>query len=121
MEARLAGSKMGATRSGGFLRYFKLECSFPISTLNGHVVADVNHEPMFNNLDGTCVSDNLKLGSSTGYGGLNNHDGDSNGPLKYLKAQCPLPIYIFSGDGVADVSHIPVISTIDGACENLSL
>ena len=23
--------------------------------------------------------------------------------------------------GVADVSHIPVISTIDGSCENLSL
>ena len=24
-------------------------------------------------------------------------------------------------DGVADVNHIPVISTIDGDCENLSL
>ena len=40
---------------------------------------------------------------------------------KYLKAQCPLPISIVSSDGVADVNHIPVISTIDGSCENLSL
>ena len=41
--------------------------------------------------------------------------------LKYLKTQWPLPIFIVSGDGVADVNHIPVISTIDGSCENLSL
>ena len=39
----------------------------------------------------------------------------------YLNAQWPLPISIVSGDGVADVSHIPVISTIDGGYENLSL
>ena len=39
----------------------------------------------------------------------------------YLKPQCLLPISIISGDGVADVSHVPVISTIDGACGNLSL
>ena len=41
--------------------------------------------------------------------------------LKYLKAQCPLPISVVSSDGVADVRHIPVISTIDGGCENLIL
>ena len=40
---------------------------------------------------------------------------------KYLKAQCPLPISIVSNDGVADMNHVPVISTIDGSCENLSL
>ena len=38
-----------------------------------------------------------------------------------MKAQCPLPISIVSSDGVADVNHIPVISTIDGSYENLSL
>ena len=40
---------------------------------------------------------------------------------KYLKAQYSCPISIVSSDGVADVNHIPVISTIDGSCENLSL
>ena len=39
---------------------------------------------------------------------------------KYLKTQWPLPIFIVSGDGVADVNHIPVISTIDDSCENLA-
>ena len=38
-----------------------------------------------------------------------------------MNARCPLPISIVSGDGVADVRHIPVISTVDGGCENLSL
>ena len=38
-----------------------------------------------------------------------------------LKAQCPLSISIVISDGVADVNHIPVISTIDGGYENLSL
>ena len=38
-----------------------------------------------------------------------------------MKARCPLPISIVSGDGVADVRHIPVISTTDGSYENLSL
>ena len=38
-----------------------------------------------------------------------------------MKAQCPLSVSIFISDGVADVNHIPVISTIDGSCENLSL
>ena len=45
----------------------------------------------------------------------------SDGFPKYLKAQCPLPISIVSSDSVADVSHILIISTIDGGCENLSL
>ena len=87
----------------------------------------------------------LRLGSFAGYGSLNYHDVDGNGGLdighlvklkacwekratcrsddllKYLKAQCPLPISIFISDGVADVNHIPVISTIDVSCENLSL
>ena len=38
-----------------------------------------------------------------------------------MKAQCPWSISIVISDGVADVNHIPVISTIDGGCENLSL
>ena len=38
-----------------------------------------------------------------------------------MKAQCPLSISIVISDGVADVNHIPVISTIDGGYENLSL
>ena len=38
----------------------------------------------------------------------------------YLNAQCPLPISIVSGDGVTDVSHIPIISTIDGGCKILA-
>ena len=40
---------------------------------------------------------------------------------KYLKAQCPLSISIVISDGVANVNHIPVISTLDGCCENFSL
>ena len=40
--------------------------------------------------------------------------------MKYLKAQCPLSISIVISDGVADVNHIPVISTIDGDCEILA-
>ena len=39
----------------------------------------------------------------------------------YLKAQCPLPISFVISDGVADVNQIPVISTINGSCKNLSL
>ena len=38
-----------------------------------------------------------------------------------MKAQCPLSISIVISYDVADVNHIPVISTIDGGCENLSL
>ena len=37
-----------------------------------------------------------------------------------MKAQCPLSISIVISDGVADVNHIPVISTIDGGCEILA-
>ena len=36
---------------------------------------------MFSNFGGTCVSDNLRLGSSAGYGGLNHHNVDDNGGL----------------------------------------
>ena len=36
--------------------------------------------------------------------------------------QCPLSICIVViSDGVADVNHIPVSSTVDRGCENLSL
>ena len=34
---------------------------------------------MFSNFGGTCVSDNLRLGPSAGYEGLNHHDIDGNG------------------------------------------
>ena len=37
-----------------------------MSTLSGYVVADVSHVAMFSNFDGTCVSDNLRLGPSAG-------------------------------------------------------
>ena len=50
-----------------------------MSTLSGYGVADVSHVSMFSNLGGTCVSDNLRLGPSAGYGGLNHHDVDGNG------------------------------------------
>ena len=33
----------------------------------------------------------------------------SDGLLKYLKAQCPLPLSIVIIDSVADVNHIPLI------------
>ena len=45
-----------------------------MSTLSGYGVADVSHVAMFSNFGGTCVSDNLRLGPSAGYGGLNHHD-----------------------------------------------
>ena len=119
-----------------------------MSTLSGYGVADVSHVAMFSNFGGTCISDDLRLGPSAGYEGLNHHDIDNSGGLdighlvnliggkacweeratsrsddlpKYLKAQCPLSISIVISDGVADVNHIPVISTIDSSCENLSL
>ena len=50
-----------------------------MSTLSGYGVVDVNHVAMFSNFGGTCVSDNLRLGPSAGYGGLNHHDVDGNG------------------------------------------
>ena len=34
---------------------------------------------MFSNFDDICVGDNVRLGPSTGYGGLNHHDVDDNG------------------------------------------
>ena len=43
MEARLGGSEMADTRNGGFLRYFKLEYSLPMSTTSGHGVVYVIH------------------------------------------------------------------------------
>ena len=50
-----------------------------MSTLSGYGVADTSHVAMFSNFGGTCVYDNLRLGPSAGYGGLNHHDVDSNG------------------------------------------
>ena len=50
-----------------------------MSTLSGYGVADASHVAMFSNFGGTCVSDNLRLRSSAGYGGLNHHDVDGNG------------------------------------------
>ena len=40
---------------------------------------------------------------------------------KYLKVQCLLSISIVISDAIVDVNHMPVISTINGGCENLSL
>ena len=51
-----------------------------MSTLSGYGVADASHVAMFSNFGGTCVSDNLRLGSA-GYGGLNHHDVDGNDGL----------------------------------------
>ena len=55
---------MVATRSGGFLRYYKPKCSLAISTTRGYDVAYVSHVAMLSNFDGTCVSDNPRLSSS---------------------------------------------------------
>ena len=38
--SKMAVSKMAVSRSGGFLRYFKLECSLPLSIFSGYGVAD---------------------------------------------------------------------------------
>ena len=81
MEVRLARGKMAATRSGGFLRYFKLECSLPMSILSGYGVADASHVAIFSNFDGICVSDNPRLRPSADDGGLNHHDVNGNGGL----------------------------------------
>ena len=69
---------MAATRSCGFLRYFKLECLHTMSVFSGYSVADVSHVPIFSNFDGFCVSDNLRLGPCAGYVSLNHHDVDAN-------------------------------------------
>ena len=50
-----------------------------MSTLSGYGVADVNYVPMFSNFGHICVSDNLRLGPSAGYEGVNHHDVDGNG------------------------------------------
>ena len=42
-----------------------------MSTSSGYGVVDVSHVAMFSNYCGTFVSDNLRLGPSAGYGGLN--------------------------------------------------
>ena len=39
------------------------------------------HAAMFSNIGGTCVSDNLGLGPSADYEGLNHHDVNGNGGL----------------------------------------
>ena len=75
MEAGLAGSKMTATRSG-FPRYFKLDCSHPMSIFGSYGVADARYVAMISNFDGICVSDSLRLGLSACYRGLNHHDVD---------------------------------------------
>ena len=50
-----------------------------MSILSGYDVADAeSHVAMFSNFGGTCVSDNLRLGPSASYGGLNHHDVDGN-------------------------------------------
>ena len=50
-----------------------------MSTNSGYCVVAVSHVAMFSNFGGTCVSDNLRLGPSAGYVGLNHHDVDGNG------------------------------------------
>ena len=45
-----------------------------MSNLSGYGVADVNYVPMFSHFGGICVNDNLWLGRSAGYEGLNHHD-----------------------------------------------
>ena len=50
-----------------------------MSTLSGYGVADVSHIAMFSNFGSTCVSDNLRLGLSAGYEGLNHLFVDGNG------------------------------------------
>ena len=55
MGAKLAGSKMATTKSGGFLGYFKLECSHRMSILSGYGVAEASHVAMFSNFYGTYV------------------------------------------------------------------
>ena len=49
-----------------------------MSTTSGYAVVDESHVAMFNNFGGTCVGNNLGLGPSAGYGGLNHHDVDGN-------------------------------------------
>ena len=56
-------------------------CSLPMSSLSGYGIADTSHVAMFSNFGGTCVSDNLRLGPSVGYGDLNHHDADGSGGL----------------------------------------
>ena len=52
-----------------------------MSTLCGYDAADLSHVAIFSNFDSTCVSDNLRLGPSAGYGGLNHHDVDDSSGL----------------------------------------
>ena len=39
----------------------------------------MNYVPMLSNFGRICVSDNLRLGPSAGYEGLNHHTVDGNG------------------------------------------
>ena len=52
-----------------------------MSTLSGYGVANASYVAMFSNFGGTCVSDDLRLGPSAGYEGLNHHNVDGNGCL----------------------------------------
>ena len=79
LGARLAIRENAASKTGCFLRYFKQECSLTMSINSVYSVVDVSDVAMFSNLDGTCVCDNLRLGSSASYGGLNQHDVYDNG------------------------------------------
>ena len=63
---------MATAKSGGFLRYFKLECSLPMSTTSGQLCSCVCSAILV-----ALVSvGNLRLGPSAGYGGLNHHGVD---------------------------------------------
>ena len=52
-----------------------------MSILSGYGVAEASHVARFSHFYGTCVSDNLRLGLSAGYGSLNHYDVDGNGGL----------------------------------------
>ena len=45
-----------------------------MSTTSGYGVVGVRYVAMFSNFGGTCVSGNLRLGTSADYGGLNHHE-----------------------------------------------
>ena len=60
LKNQSSGSKKAASKSGGLLKYFKPEVSFPMSTAGGNGVADENNVTVTCNSDGSyqCVSDN---------------------------------------------------------------
>ena len=50
-----------------------------MSIISSYSVVDMRHVAMLSNFGGSCVSDNLSLGPSAGYGGLNHHNVDGDG------------------------------------------